>query len=72
MDYFYDVFTTSLGLESGSCVNCQWRDIKLSDFICVPKMNESLGKTWRLVINDNIYIFGASNPLTTEQIISAC
>jgi len=47
MDYFYDAFTTFLGLESGSCTGCQWRDRKLSDFIknifiCVPKMNESL------------------------------
>jgi len=32
---------------SGGCVDCQWRDRKLSDFIkkvfiCVPKINESL------------------------------
>ena len=43
MDHFNDVFTTFLGLESGSG---QWRDRKISDFIkksfiCVPKMNES-------------------------------
>jgi len=47
MDYFNDVFTTFLGLESGSCVDCLWRDRKLSDlikdiFICVLKMNERL------------------------------
>jgi len=47
MDYFYGVFTAFLGLESGSCVDCQWSDRKLSDFIknifiCVLKINESL------------------------------
>jgi len=44
MDYFNDVFTNFLVLQSSSC---QWRDRKLSDFIkktliCVPKINESL------------------------------
>jgi len=49
MDYFNDVFTTFLGLESG---RCQWRDRKLSDFIKkifigVLKMNKSLtGLEW--------------------------
>ena len=47
MDCFNDVFTAFVGLESSSCVGCQWRDRKLSDFIkkifiCVLKMNESL------------------------------
>jgi len=47
MDYLHYVFTAFPGLESGSCVGCQWRDRKLSDFIkkifiCVPKMKESL------------------------------
>jgi len=42
MDYFYDVFTTFLWLESGSCVSCRWSERKLSDlmgkiFICVQK-----------------------------------
>jgi len=39
MDYYNDAFITILGLESGSCVDCQWRDRKLSfhqkDRICV-------------------------------------
>ena len=43
MMYLY----TFLGLESGSCVDSEWRDRKLSDFIknifiCVVKMKESL------------------------------
>lgn len=47
MDYFNDVFTTFLDLESASCIACQWRDRKLSGFIkdisiCAPKSNESL------------------------------
>jgi len=45
MDYFNHVFTTFLGLES--CIDCPWRDRKLSDFIlkiiiCVLKMNKCL------------------------------
>jgi len=49
---FVDVFTF-LRLESGSCVGCQWRDRKLSDFIkkifiCVPKMSECLTGLERL------------------------
>jgi len=31
MDYFDDVFTTFLGLDSGNCVVCQWRDKDHSD-----------------------------------------
>jgi len=46
MDYL-NVFTTFLALESGSFVDCQERNRKLSDFtekilICGSKMNESL------------------------------
>jgi len=33
MGYFNDVFNTFQGLESGSCIDCQWRDRKLTDFI---------------------------------------
>jgi len=47
MDFFNDVFTTFLDLESGSSIGSLWRDQKLSDFIkkiliCVLKMNEDL------------------------------
>jgi len=47
MDYFNDIFTTFMDLESGTWVGSLWRDRKLSDLIkniliCVLKMNEDL------------------------------
>jgi len=47
MDSIYDLIMDFLKCQSGSCVDCQWRDRKLSYFIkkiliCVLKMNESL------------------------------
>jgi len=37
MYYFNDIFTTFLGLESGSCaIDYQSSDKKLSDFIKIP------------------------------------
>ncbi len=54
---------------------CLWRLRGLSDYIkniwiCVPKMNEGLGTTWRWVINDRIFILGWANPLTLCMLIS--
>ncbi len=45
----YDLFINFLKRQSGSCIDCQWKDRHLSDLIrniliCVPKMNESLMK----------------------------
>ncbi len=47
MDEFYDLFMSVLKRQSGSCIECQWRDRNLTDFnknifICVLKMNKSL------------------------------
>jgi len=47
MDYFNDVFTTFLGLESGHYIDVYGGIRKFSDFIkniliCVPKKNEGL------------------------------
>ncbi len=44
---YYNVLTTFLGLERGSCISVYGRVRKLSDFIknnliCVPKMNKGL------------------------------
>ena len=46
-DWSYDLFMNFLKHQSFSCMDCQWGDRKLSDFIkkifiCVRKMNESL------------------------------
>ncbi len=46
MDYFYNVFTTFLGLQRGSCV-AVYAGSESSDFIkniliCIKKMNEGL------------------------------
>ncbi len=54
MDYFNDVLTTFLDLGTFQLHCCLRRVRELSDLIkniliCVPKMNESLGTTWRWV-----------------------
>ncbi len=72
MDYFNDVLATFLSLDRGSILAVYGRVRELSEFIkniliCVPKMNEGLTglerhKGW--VINDRIFIFGLTIPLT--------
>jgi len=56
MDYFNDVFTTFLGLESGSCIGFQWRDSKLRFHYKEKKVL----RVWNDVrlSNNRIFIFG--------------
>ncbi len=67
MDYFNNVLMF-LGLGTFQLHCCLWRIRKLSYFIkniliCVPKMN-GFRTTWGWVINDRIFIFGWTIPLT--------
>jgi len=59
---FNDVFYY-IGLESGSCVDCQWRDRNLSDYIkktliCLTKLQVWNDMSMCNLINDSIFISG--------------
>ncbi len=70
MDEFYDLFMSVLKRQSGSCIECQWRDRNLTDFnknifICVLKMNKRTTCEW--VNDDSIFIFGWTIPLKEQS-----
>jgi len=69
MNCFKYVFSTFMDLERCSNIAGNGGLYKPSDFInniliCVPKMNEGVKRHDGWVINDIIFIFGWTNPLS--------